>query len=543
MKCTTPEISWHNRDPVLSVDIQNSLCENLKGETFWRVATGGADCHVLIWHLITTECGGATVNFAADLERHQRAVNVVRFSPSKEILASGDDESTIILWKIKEDRDSSAPSDDTESKEQWTSWKVLRGHIEDIYDISWSPDSNSLISGSVDNTAIIWDVKKGLKTAILSDHKGFVQGVSWDPCNQYVCTISTDRHCRLISIATKKVVQRVYKSVIPTSSESPLERKLVRLFYDDTFKSFFRRLTFSIDGSLIFVPSGIIESHETTETISNATIVFSRHNIKEPIMILPTLNECTIAVRCCPVYFELRENGPDALITLPYRMVFAVATQSSILIYDTQQISPIGVITLIHYGRLNDLSWSSDGQNLIVASSDGYCSVIHFEKGELGKIYEKEPVSAVKKTPKSSGKKSSNKMKDNPMKSNLTTFDIDDCAMDIDLVKCDTKTIVNDPPEELNGQKSKKVMSEHSITSEINDLQTIKKLNEDTEETEDIKLVYEESINDTTKTKAKTTPPKVDVAPIICHKTPRRVQLITLSSPKRQKTIVTCAEK
>lgn len=100
----------------------------------------------------------------------------------------------IILWKIKEreERDSSLPSD-IENKEQWISWKVLRGHIEDIYDISWSPDSNCLISGSVDNTAILWDIQKGHKT-ILSDHKGFVQGVSWDPCNQYVCTISTDRY-------------------------------------------------------------------------------------------------------------------------------------------------------------------------------------------------------------------------------------------------------------------------------------------------------------------------------------------------------------
>jgi len=74
-------------------------------------------------------------------------------------------------------------------------------------------------------------------------------------------------------------------------------------------------------------------------------------------MILPTLNECTIAVRCCPVYFVLRQDSPDALIPLPYRMVFAVATQSSILLYDTQQTSPIGVVSLIHYGRLNDLSW------------------------------------------------------------------------------------------------------------------------------------------------------------------------------------------
>lgn len=103
-------------------------------------------------------------------------------------------ESVIILWKVKEGRDHSPPLDNIENKEQWTSWKVLKGHIEDIYDISWSPDSNSLISGSVDNTAILWDVHKGRNTAILPDHKGFVQGVSWDPCNQYVCTISTDRY-------------------------------------------------------------------------------------------------------------------------------------------------------------------------------------------------------------------------------------------------------------------------------------------------------------------------------------------------------------
>ncbi|EFN71093.1 Chromatin assembly factor 1 subunit B [Camponotus floridanus] len=458
MKVTTPEISWHNRDPVLSVDIQNAQ----------------------IWHLTTTECGGAIVNFAVDLDRHQKAVNIVRFSPSKEILASGDDESIIILWKIKEreERDSSLLPNDIENKEQWISWKVLRGHIEDIYDISWSPDSNCLISGSVDNTAILWDIQKGHKT-ILSDHKGFVQGVSWDPCNQYVCTISTDRYCRLINIATKKVVQRVYKSTIPTPVGNPLEGKIVRLFYDDTFKSFFRRLTFSVDGSLIFVPSGIIESHETAETISNATIVFSRANLKEPIMILPTMNECTIAVRCCPVYFELREDGPNALITLPYRMIFAVATQSSVLIYDTQQTCPIGVISLIHYGRLNDLSWSNDGQILIVSSSDGYCSIIHFQESELAH-----------------------------------------------------------EPKEINKQKLNEVVDDQNIRAEVNTLQTDKKSSEDIiiEETEDIKLVYnEESNSNMSKTKIRNTPSKPDIAPVRCHKTPRRVKLITLSSPKELK--------
>lgn len=42
MKCTIPEISWHNREPVLSVDINSVFKE------FYRVATAGGDNHVLV---------------------------------------------------------------------------------------------------------------------------------------------------------------------------------------------------------------------------------------------------------------------------------------------------------------------------------------------------------------------------------------------------------------------------------------------------------------------------------------------------------------
>lgn len=41
------------------------------------------------------------LEIAADLTRHQRAVNVVRWSPSGKYLASGDDESAIFVWKMK----------------------------------------------------------------------------------------------------------------------------------------------------------------------------------------------------------------------------------------------------------------------------------------------------------------------------------------------------------------------------------------------------------------------------------------------------------
>lgn len=44
MKFSIPEISWHNRDPVLSVDFQP---KSAAGDPL-RLATGGTDSHVLV---------------------------------------------------------------------------------------------------------------------------------------------------------------------------------------------------------------------------------------------------------------------------------------------------------------------------------------------------------------------------------------------------------------------------------------------------------------------------------------------------------------
>jgi len=43
---------------------------------------------------------------------------------------------------------------------------LVRGHIEDVYDISWTSDGNLMVSGSVDNTAIMWDINKGMKLEV-----------------------------------------------------------------------------------------------------------------------------------------------------------------------------------------------------------------------------------------------------------------------------------------------------------------------------------------------------------------------------------------
>ena len=76
--------------------------------------------------------------------------------------------------------------------------------------------------------------------------------------------------------------------------------------------------------------------------------------------------------------------------SLPYRFVFAIATEDSVYIYDTQNLKPFAYATGLHYSNLSDLSWSRDGRVLIVTSIDGFCTFVMFGENELGTIYDEQ---------------------------------------------------------------------------------------------------------------------------------------------------------
>ncbi|XP_048049761.1 chromatin assembly factor 1 subunit B [Megalobrama amblycephala] len=395
MKVVTCEIAWHNKEPVYSLDFQQSG----EGRT-QRLATAGVDTTVRMWRVDKGPDGKAVVEFLSNLARHTKAVNVVRFSPTAEVLASGGDDAAILLWKLNDNKEpEQTPTfqedeDAQLNKESWSVVKTLRGHIEDVYDISWTSDGNFMVSGSVDNTAIMWDINKGQKMGIFNDHKSYVQGVAWDPLGQYISTLSCDRVMRVYSVHNRRKAYSVSKMTSAAAADG--EVKNYRMFHDDSMRSFFRRLTFTPDGSFLLAPAGCVEAGEN---VTNTTYVFSRRSLKRPIAHLPCPSKATLAVRCSPVYFELRtkrtEDGSlkpvSNTFNLPYRLVFAVASEDSIFFYDTQQTLPFGYVSNIHYHTLSDLSWSRDGSFLAVSSTDGYCSFVSFEEGELGTALKERP--------------------------------------------------------------------------------------------------------------------------------------------------------
>ena len=264
-------------------------------------------------------------------------------------------------------------------------YKVLKGHLEDVCDLSWSLDGSRLVSGSVDNTAILWDVEKGQALFRVREHKHYVQGVAFDPLKQYIATMSSDRTLKFLNLHTGMTCASSVSKV------TGYDQSLSKAFKDETLPSFFRRLSYSPDGRLLVVPSGQYKQ-ETDRTV-DCTFVFARTCLTKPVMYLPTLDKPSVVVRFNPRLYQLIPDSPS-VFKLPYRMVYAVATLNTVHLYDTQRLEALAVIGQIHYANLTDMSWSRDGRMLVVSSTDSYCTVILFSEGELGEFYvhTKDPV-------------------------------------------------------------------------------------------------------------------------------------------------------
>jgi len=218
----------------------------------------------------------------ADLARHQNSVNTVRWSPDGHTLASGDTDGHIWLWQY--DETSAAPdifSDDQDqapaSVENWTASRALRGHLQDVVGLTFSPCGRRLASCSTDSTVIVFDVVKGVKVKILGEHKGWVNGVTWDPLGAFITSVSSDRFLRVYKTKSLKLTCKTSKCQLPAAAGSD-ESCTVRFLHDDTFPSFFRRADFSPDGQLLAVPSGVLDSTDGEASTAHCTYLFSRAN-------------------------------------------------------------------------------------------------------------------------------------------------------------------------------------------------------------------------------------------------------------------------
>ncbi|KAI3641640.1 hypothetical protein MIR68_000337 [Amoeboaphelidium protococcarum] len=440
MRAKTLTIYWHNKQPIYACDFQKSDGVTFSGGTssnIGRFATAGADSCARLWRVNADE----SVKYLCTLQRHDAGVNCVRWCPNKPLLATAGDDGVIVVWKSSDQNaDGSSrqvssafqqalgDADGDEEVEKWIPLCILLGpQRAAIFDLAWSPCGTYIASVSdIDNALRIWNFNEKKLVCQQVDHKHFVQGVSWSSDGLQIATQSSDRSVIVYSVKNNGKTLKLIVSLRSSRLEIPLiaennqgsitenapqtqensaqsgepsiqsipkkTSNHVKLYQDENTSSFFRRLQYSPDCKILACPSGIYQDSSNSHSTVKCVYAYAAHNIKAgPVCCFNVGKKPAVAVRWSPVKYALNRNINNVIppvFNLPYRMLLAVATHDAIIVFDTQQEVPLTLVKNLHYHHLTDLTWAPDGLSLLVASSDGFCSVIQFDQGELGDLYE-----------------------------------------------------------------------------------------------------------------------------------------------------------
>ena len=196
LKTLKVDIGHGHTDLVLSVSFSPD------GQT---LASGGADGSAQLWHADTGDLLKtlkAHTGWVTDSRLSQdvtvpnfslsskHSVLSISFSPDGQTLASGSRDKTIRLWDVGTGKH----------------LKTLKGHKGSVTSVSFSPDGKTLVSGSTDQTVRLWDlhrkprfwdVIKDSHLKIFKGHTGAVLSVSFSPDGKTLASGGSDGAVRL----------------------------------------------------------------------------------------------------------------------------------------------------------------------------------------------------------------------------------------------------------------------------------------------------------------------------------------------------------
>ena len=213
----------------------------------YRLATAGGDCKVKIWNtelfLAKKEIRDDDEKVKADMKEnsllatlcnHTKSVNIVRWSQDGSFLASGGDDNLILIYKYTPGAISNTgdfgSNGSTSAKESWTRVFTLQGHTMDVLDLDWSP-TNVIASASIDNKILLWDLNDNdtrpvrTPTKILSEHKSFVKGLTFDPIGKFLVSCGSDNLVIIWDCEANYSIVRVLDGPLKNSADSTMFRR------------------------------------------------------------------------------------------------------------------------------------------------------------------------------------------------------------------------------------------------------------------------------------------------------------------------------
>uniref|UniRef100_A0A7S2NWW5 Anaphase-promoting complex subunit 4 WD40 domain-containing protein n=1 Tax=Leptocylindrus danicus TaxID=163516 RepID=A0A7S2NWW5_9STRA len=130
---------------------------------------------------------------------HKGSIYALEYAPDGQTLASGSFDKTVLLWSTggSSNEDPNDPYYNYQSNDSannsYKNYNQLAGHKNAVLDLTWSNDSQNIVTASADKMVFVWDAILGTRVKKLKGHGGVVNAV--DCCKSINCIGSASDDC------------------------------------------------------------------------------------------------------------------------------------------------------------------------------------------------------------------------------------------------------------------------------------------------------------------------------------------------------------
>ncbi|MEZ2246871.1 hypothetical protein [Microcoleus sp.] len=332
------------------------------GESRYREMIGEEIKHKEAEH--QRKCKLENVSVVHTLTGHSESVYFLAITPDGQTLVSGSDNNTIKIWQL-------------------STGQLLRtltghdtGHDKAVRSLAISPDGQNIVSGSSDKTIKIWQLSTGQELRTLTGHSDSILSLAISPDGQNIVSGSSDDTIKIWQLSTGQELRTLtgHSDSIFSLAISPDGQNIVSGSSDDTIKIWqlstgqeLRTLTGHSSGvwSLAISPDG----QNIVSGSSDKTIKIWQLSTGQELRTLTghSCGVCSLAI------------SPDGQNIVSGSGQFIMCCDKTIKIWQLSTGQLLRTLTGHDRRAVDSLAISPDGQTIVSGSRDGEIKIWRVE--------------------------------------------------------------------------------------------------------------------------------------------------------------------